>query len=235
MKFIAFILALLISFPCLAKEGDEEAVRVGDSIAAVRNHMGEPKIEFPLNGTLVQDYGYCIITSCNGVVTSIKKKSSEASGRNKKGGADSVAPSFNGQMKKAKNGDVEAQFSIAYCYQTGQAVEKNMDEAIRWYTLAAMEGHVGSQHNLGCIYLRGEGVPRDFEQAYTWAVLAAGNGNDELLKMMNNRVTEDKKSAAFARAQRIRDGLEESPYGYPDENTAIAQTTDSNDTAAAKE
>jgi len=223
MKVSIVIVALLVSLFSFAKDSGLEAVRVGDSVDAVRNHLGEPNLEFPLKGSLVQDYGFCIITSGNGVVTSIKKRDDAKPAKNEAEGNPAI-PTFSGVMEKAKGGDAESQYCLAYCYQSGEVVGKNMDEAIRWYTLAAMQGHMASQHNLGVIYMTGEGVPRDDELAYTWAVLAAGNGNNELERALHARVTESQKTAAYHRAQRIRNGLEESPYGTPDHTTAIAKT-----------
>ncbi len=232
MKFKGIIFVVLISLLAFAKESEELVIRVGDSVLAVRNHLGEPNIEFPLNGQLVQDYGHYIITSRNGVVTAIKKREDVKPVVDLTKGEKPPAPSFKALMEKARTGDAEAQYCVAYCYQSGEIMDKNMDEAIRWYTLAAMQGHMASQHNLGLIYMKGDGVPQDYEQAYTWAVLAADNGNNELEKRLRSQVTADQKATAFVRSQRIRDGLEESPYGYPDETTAIAKTKAKDETTA---
>jgi hypothetical protein len=227
----SFLLWAVTALACTVVYG-ETLVRVGDSTDAVRNHMGEPNLEFPLNGQLVQDYGHCVITSENGVVIAIRHRDQVETPEAQNGNAAPAPPTINGLLSKAREGDADSQFCLGYCYQSGEVVKKNIDEAIRWYTFAAMQGHVDAQHNLGCIYMKGEGVPRDYEQAYTWAVLAAGNGNNQLMKMLGSRVTEDQKSTAFARAERIRDGLEESPYGEPDEATAIARTDAENAAAA---
>ena len=227
------LLGLIAALACSLVYG-EPLVRVGDSTDAVRNHLGEPNLEFPLNGQLVQDYGHCVITSKNGVVIAIKTRQQVKPDQTPDESATPAAPTINGLLAKAREGDAEAQYCLGYCYQSGEVVKRNMDEAIRWYTFAAMQGHMAAQHNLGCIYMKGEGTPRDFEQAFTWAVLAAGNGNNQLMKMLGSRVTEDQKSTAYARAERIRDGLEESPYGTPDQSTAIALKTDSESPAAAE-
>lgn len=209
---------------CLAADAAEEpVVRVGDSVLAVRNHLGEPTLEFPLNGQLIQDYGHCIIISKDGLVVSIKKiidPTIEDEPPTEESKAAAMARIL---LKQAEEGDVTAQFRLAYCYQTGKGVSKNTDECVRWYTLAAMNGHPASQHNLGVLYMTGEGVEKDYEQAYTWGLLAAENGNNTLLKKLLPRLSEEEELSARLRARRIRDGLETLPYGFPDDSPPIAQ------------
>lgn len=221
MKHFLPCLLIALSVSCFAGEStDAPLVRVGDSIAAVRNHLGEPKIEFPLNGQLVQDYGDYVITSKNGVVTAIKKRE-ESSAKKKASGKGSVPVAA--LMKQAQAGDAEARYRLGYCYHTGTGVAQNLDKAIRWYTLAARQGNMASQYNLAVIYMNGKGVERDYEQAYTWAVLAAGNGNDTLEKTLKPLLTAKQEKDGRLRAARIRDGKEPSPYGTPDSSTAVAR------------
>lgn len=232
MKFALSIVVISLSLLCRAESpADQIDVRVGDSALAARNHLGEPKIEFPLRGQLVQDYGYCVITSSNGVVTSVKVRESSPAKKGKAKPADLAT--VKGLLAQAKTGDAEAQYCLAYCYQTGEAVEKNMVEAIRWYTLSAMQGHMAAQHNLGVIYMTGESVTRDYEQAYTWALLAAENGNDQLLRTLKNHVSIAQQKAGALRAQRIRDGLEEIPYDVLDSSTTVATKDAGDDNSAA--
>jgi len=82
MKYGIQLIILVICTLCMTANAEEQTVvRVGDSVLAVRNHLGEPKIEFPLNGQLILDYEDCIITSKNGVVVSIQKKKKRISPR----------------------------------------------------------------------------------------------------------------------------------------------------------
>jgi len=231
MKYGIQLIILVICTLCMTANAEEQTVvRVGDSVLAVRNHLGEPKIEFPLNGQLILDYEDCIITSKNGVVVSIQKKKVD---NDVKSEEDLAAAMASHLLKKAEEGDTVAQYQLAYCYQTGKGVARNTDECVRWYTLAAMHGHAASQHNLGVLYLTGEGVEKDYEQAYTWGLLAAENGYDSLLKSLLPRLTEAQKVAGRSRASRIRDGLEPIPYGSPDESTSLAKknVTESSETA----
>jgi hypothetical protein len=233
MKHPIHLIVFAMAVFCLAAGASEQpVVRVGDSVIAVRNHLGEPKIEFPLHGQLIQDYGDCIITSKNGVVVSIKKlgnSSLEDEAPTEETKAASMARSL---LKKAEEGDAVAQYRLAYCYQTGVGVTRNSDECVRWYTLAAMHGHPASQHNLGVLYMTGNGVEKDYEQAYTWGVLASENGNDNLSKKLLPRLTDEQELSGRLRAWRIRDGLEPLPYGTPDDSSAVAQQDTPHSSAA---
>ena len=53
----------------------------------------------------------------------------------------SVMPLYN----KARKGNVEAEFNLARCYETGDGVEKNLVEAVRWYLKAAEHGKVEAE------------------------------------------------------------------------------------------
>lgn len=42
---------------------------------------------------------------------------------------------------KAEQGNAEAQYSLGVCYRCGDGVEKNLEEAIKWYRKAAEQGY----------------------------------------------------------------------------------------------
>ena len=48
-----------------------------------------------------------------------------------------------------------AQASLAYLYETGQGVSRDLDKALEYYQLAAKQGHAVAQYNLGRIYQTG--------------------------------------------------------------------------------
>jgi hypothetical protein len=231
IHLIAFALA---AFCLAAGAAEQPIVRVGDSVVAVRNHLGEPRMEFPLRGQLILDYGHCIITSKNGLVVSIKMMENPALEEGVDTEASKAAAMVRSLKKQAEEGDTLAQFRLAYCYQTGAGVPRNLDECVRWYTVAAMHGHADSQHNLGFLYMTGDGVEQDYEQAYTWGILAAENGNNALLKKLLPRLTDEQELAGRLRAGRIREGLEPLPYGSPDDSTAIAKKDSPKSSAAAE-
>jgi len=222
MKRSIYSILFVVASLCMTANSEEQpVVRVGDSVLAVRNHLGQPTLEFPLHGQLILDYEDCVITSKDGVVISIQNRKVQKEANTEEPVAVKMAAYL---LKKAKAGDVDAQYQLAYCYHAGKGVPRNPDECVRWYTLAAMQGHAASQHNLGVLYLTGDGVEKDYEQAYTWGILAAENGDDSLLKSLLPRLSEEQKVAARLRAVRIRDGVEPSPYGSPeDDSTSLAK------------
>jgi hypothetical protein len=235
MRYQFHLIIFAMAAFCLAADAsDQPVVRVGDSVIAVRNHLGEPTVEFPLHGQLIQDYGHCIIISKNGLVVSIQQRVDPSLEEEPETEESKAATMVRILLKKAEEGDVIAQFRLAYCYQTGEGVARNSDECVRWYTLAAMQGHAASQHNLGFLYMNGDGVEKDYEQAYTWGVLAAENGNTSLSKKLLPRLTDEQELSGRLRAGRIRAGLEPLPYGTPDDSTAVAKKDTAQSSAASE-
>ncbi len=55
----------------------------------------------------------------------------------------------------------------------------NLEEAVRWYRMAAEQGHAKAQFSLGCCYENGEGVPQSAETAVEWWRKAAEQGDLE--------------------------------------------------------
>ena len=78
----------------------------------------------------------------------------------------------------ADAGHVVAQFWIGAKHGTGTGgVEKDPEEAVRWYWLAAQQGYAPAQSNLGWMYDNGDGVAEDDAEAVYWYELAADQGN----------------------------------------------------------
>jgi enhanced entry protein EnhC len=76
-------------------------------------------------------------------------------------------------------GDTSAQFDIGQMYQHGIGVKKDIEEAIKYYQLAAAQENLPSEYNLGMIYLLGDdGVEPDYKLALKWLNDAAFKGND---------------------------------------------------------
>jgi hypothetical protein len=76
----------------------------------------------------------------------------------------------------AQAGDADAQFDLAERCRTGDGVEENAKEALRWYRAAADTGHASAQNNLGSMYLHGIGAPVAFVEAVRWYRAAAAQG-----------------------------------------------------------
>lgn len=67
-----------------------------------------------------------------------------------------------------------AALGIAYEKSGG---EKNIQEAIKWYTKSAMLNDARGMAGLSRIFSDGEGVPKDFVAGLAWMYVAADSGN----------------------------------------------------------
>ena len=72
-------------------------------------------------------------------------------------------------LAKAQGGDVDAQFDLAYAYDSGQGTARNEDEALRWYLAAAQKGHIEAMNSAGSILQ----VNKRFAEALLWYQQAA--------------------------------------------------------------
>lgn len=82
-----------------------------------------------------------------------------------------------GLIRKASNGDPDAQNLLGYRYQKGQGIEQNYAEALKWYRKAAEQGHAVALNNLGYCYQHGLGVEQNYAEAMKWYHQAAQQGN----------------------------------------------------------
>ena len=55
---------------------------------------------------------------------------------------------------------MRSQNSLGWMYENGQGVEKDLEEAVKWYRKAADQGNAYAQYNVGVVYYKGEGVLR---------------------------------------------------------------------------
>lgn len=94
--------------------------------------------------------------------------------------------SFNATLKKAEQGDAEAQFQLGNKYRKGEGVRKSYKEAAKWFRKAAEQGHAKAQNNLGNRYRYGQGVRQDYEEAAKWYRKAAAQGNAKAKKNLGN-------------------------------------------------
>ncbi|HEV7219901.1 MAG TPA: GAF domain-containing protein [Terriglobales bacterium] len=77
----------------------------------------------------------------------------------------------------AVNGDPNAQFDLGARYATGEDVQQDYAESVRWFTQAAEQGHVIAQATLGAYYWAGRGIPQDLGRALFWSVIAQAGGD----------------------------------------------------------
>lgn len=79
----------------------------------------------------------------------------------------------------ANEGNVRAQFNVAYMYEFGIVSKPDYDKAIEWYRKAALQGYARAQNFLGWMYEMGKGVSRDRAEALKWLEMAADQGNED--------------------------------------------------------
>ena len=74
-------------------------------------------------------------------------------------------------------GDPHAQYVLAKRYLVGDGVPKDIQKAIRLFTLSAEQKNDYAAYQLGRLYLSGEDVPKDAEAAVRWLNISAEQGN----------------------------------------------------------
>ena len=72
---------------------------------------------------------------------------------------------FDCLLKKAEQGDSEAQFDVAFCYEHGEGVAYNYEEALKWYKLSSEQGNEYSQFRLGLFHHYGFYVMKNDKEA----------------------------------------------------------------------
>lgn len=78
--------------------------------------------------------------------------------------------------KAAEKGNRDAQYSLAYQYHHGQGTEKNLSEALLWYSKSADNGRASAQKVMGAFYLNGEmGLIKDVNKGMDLLGKAAAN------------------------------------------------------------
>lgn len=65
-----------------------------------------------------------------------------------------------------------AQCNLGVCYEHGNGVEKNLEEAVKLYTKAANQGYARAQYYLALSYDKGEGVAKNDSEAMKWYLKA---------------------------------------------------------------
>lgn len=91
-----------------------------------------------------------------------------------------------GWRQAADRGDIEAQFKLGDAYYKGKGVEKDVYEAIKWYSIAAEQGNASAQFMLGYAYLEGNGVEKDKCEAIKWLRKSAAQGDvDAQMALIN--------------------------------------------------
>ncbi len=68
-------------------------------------------------------------------------------------------------LARAKAGSAEDQYKLGCMYESGDTVDKNFQEAVKWYTLSVEQDYSPAEVNLGVLYEFGEGVEINYKVA----------------------------------------------------------------------
>ena len=110
----------------------------------------------------------------------------------------------------AEQGDAMAQCMLGLCYAEGNGVEKDYQEALKWYRKAAEQGDAMAQCNLGLCYDEGRGVIQNKVKAYAWFALSSKNGNDvgnKNMKLLEKELTQTQLEEALKLAEKYDKGI----------------------------
>ncbi len=101
---------------------------------------------------------------------------------------------FKGYLKKAENGDPEAQYKIGEMYDEGQEVKEDKEKAFKWYMKSAEQGFAEAQYWIGISYDLGIcGVNENKIEALNWFDKVANNDNESvILRLANHFIYEEK-------------------------------------------
>ncbi|MDA0663166.1 MAG: tetratricopeptide repeat protein [Proteobacteria bacterium] len=139
-------------------------------------------------------------------------------------------------LKMAKEGDARAQYLAGLLHENGlSGFPVDLDEAVKWFGLAAEQGEFRAQFSLGEMYADGRGVPQDFKAAATWFRRSAEQGNAwaqtalaHLLTLGQGTVQDFSEAArlfqeaanqGYGKAQAGLAGLFASGHGVPQNDT----------------
>ncbi len=94
----------------------------------------------------------------------------------------------------AESGHVESMFLMGALYRDGWCVNKDSEQAARWFNLAARQGDGSSAFCLSVMYRYGQGIEQDRVVANVWATVAFAKRIEragEILLMLNEELTEE--------------------------------------------
>ena len=111
----------------------------------------------------------------------------------------------------AVKGDALAQYDLGLMYYHGKGVLKDVNEAVKWWAIAAIRGQENAQYTLGVMYSKGEGVLKDDVTAYAWYNIAAANGS-KIAKGNKPKIAKDMTPEQIAKARELsREMIKKNP------------------------
>ncbi|MCL2139303.1 MAG: sel1 repeat family protein, partial [Treponema sp.] len=99
-------------------------------------------------------------------------------------------------LKKAEQGDINAQYELGLLYENGKGVSKDSVKAAEWFGKAAEQGNASAQYELGLLYESGQGVSKDSNKAAELFAKAAAQGNGDAKNAIARRKSAKKEKIA---------------------------------------
>lgn len=84
-------------------------------------------------------------------------------------------------QEQAYAGDANAQLRMGLAYAKGIDVDQDIDQAAKWFLMAANQGNAAAQYNMGMLFKYGKGVIQDAEQSKQWLLKSAAQGFQKAL------------------------------------------------------
>lgn len=97
-----------------------------------------------------------------------------------------VAAQIDSIRYKAEHGDAKFQYAYGVCYEKGWGVEKDLKDALAWYTKAAEQNNGPAYNSIGNLYRTGSGVVADPKQAFAWYQKGADAKDDQAMLNLGN-------------------------------------------------
>lgn len=102
---------------------------------------------------------------------------------------------------KAKAGDPDAQYLLGRRYRDGDSVDRDILQAVIWFTQAAEQGNSKAAYAMGRLYLAGGEVPPDREKAAEYLSISAQQGNENARRLLEHLETRPAPTAAHCATQ----------------------------------
>jgi TPR repeat protein len=97
--------------------------------------------------------------------------------------------------------DPSAQYLVGRNYLRGKSVEKNVQEAIKWFEMAAKQNHIRAQYQLGTLYLYGKEIKTNLNFAFYFLSKAAEKNHlDSQYELANYYLKGNANKRQYAKA-----------------------------------
>lgn len=93
---------------------------------------------------------------------------------------------FTFQHKVAKNGNVKAAYKVAFMYEMGRGVEKDLNKAKQWYKKAVTSNFTAAKHRLTYLEIKQIGFQAKHRTWLKDAIKDADAGDDNVMFMLAN-------------------------------------------------